>query len=201
METIIFEKINGLIPAESFLSDAVIFFGSSFPYLIILVVLTVFVFPNLFTTGIKERTLRIGIVTGLFAAFFARYGVKELITFFYSSPRPFEVLDGVNQLIPHDGLMNSFPSGHTIFFFALGTVLVFYSRSLGIFVFISGLFVGLARIASGIHWPSDVIGGASIGILVGVLFFAFLASFVYLNGSSDPSFKTLRGIIKARSIK
>jgi membrane-associated phospholipid phosphatase len=62
---------------------------------------------------------------------------------------------------------HSFPSGHTVTIFTLAGILIFYFRSL--FARISLIFlammVGISRIAVGVHWPADVLAGATLGII------------------------------------
>ena len=62
---------------------------------------------------------------------------------------------------------SSFPSDNATFFFALSTGLYFLSRPLGILAGLYSIVVaGLVRIYMGVHYPSDVIVGALIGIVV-----------------------------------
>ncbi len=100
----------------------------------------------------------------LASAILARFGVVELIRLFYDRPRPFEVLSGVNQLIFRDGGA-SFPSGHTAFYFALAAAFSFYYPKTGILFFLAAIFMSIGRVAVGVHWPSDILGGALVGIL------------------------------------
>lgn len=45
---------------------------------------------------------------------------------------------------------------------------------LGIIVFVCGLIIAIVRVISGVHFPKDVIVGALVGILCGVVgFFTF----------------------------
>ncbi len=61
---------------------------------------------------------------------------------------------------------NSFPSDHSMLFFSLSTGLWMIDRRFGAFGFIwSLLIIDLPRIYLGIHYPSDVIAGAALGIL------------------------------------
>ncbi len=180
MDIIFFQKINGLAGVSDFLDDVIIFLASPFAYLVIFVLIFAFLFPNYFSSNIKEKTLRVGIAVALVASLCARFVIKEGIVFFHNVPRPFEILDGVNQLIAHSEA-SSFPSGHAIFFFTLSTVLIFYSKKLGVFLFSSSALIVLARVIAGLHWPSDVLVGASMGVMIGSLTYFFLAGFVYFK--------------------
>jgi len=61
--------------------------------------------------------------------------------------------------------LSAFPSGHTAFFFALTVPLWWRSRWLGAAaaVWIS-LTICLPLLYRGDHWPSDIAGGAAIGV-------------------------------------
>jgi undecaprenyl-diphosphatase len=92
--------------------------------------------------------------------------IVQIIKRLIYSPRPFLVLEDAMVLIRHGGY-DSFPSGHTAFFFALGTALfLYFNRRLGIFFMIAAILVGLARVSAGIHWPIDILGGIVFGFLV-----------------------------------
>lgn len=101
------------------------------------------------------------------AAILARGIVTELIRFFWERPRPF-VEQNITPLIEHVASA-SFPSGHATLFFALGTVLFFYNKTAGIVFLLGATVVSLARVFAFLHWPSDIIGGAAIGIVSAVL--------------------------------
>lgn len=63
---------------------------------------------------------------------------------------------------------SSFPSNHAVNCFAIATLLAWYYPWLGaVFYLIAGL-VGYSRVYVGVHYPSDVIAGACIGILIAV---------------------------------
>jgi len=81
--------------------------------------------------------------------------------------RPYEAgLDGIN--FPYDmGLedQTSFPSDHAVLFFSLAMGIWFSSRSLGIFAFLYAAFViCLPRVYLGLHYPTDILAGAVLGI-------------------------------------
>ena len=80
--------------------------------------------------------------------------------------RPFE-----HQLGPASST-HSFPSGHAATSFACATVLSFYAPRLRGPLFALATLIGLSRIYNGMHYPTDVLAGAVLGVLVGLLVLA-----------------------------
>ena len=104
----------------------------------------------------------------MISAIVARFVFVEAIRFFYYNPRPFLVLENVNQLINHE-TTGSMPSGHASFYFALATGVCLYNKKAGyIYLILAGL-MGFARIFSGVHWPLDIIVEAVLGIGTAIL--------------------------------
>jgi membrane-associated phospholipid phosphatase len=65
---------------------------------------------------------------------------------------------------------SSFPSGHsTTIFTVVGILSLYLRRSALIWLVAAALLVGISRIAVGVHWPLDVLGGAFGGWLSAVL--------------------------------
>jgi undecaprenyl-diphosphatase len=102
------------------------------------------------------------IVTAL-STLIARFGVTELIRYFYHRPRPFLVEQPIHQLLTDPSW--SFPSGHATFFFALATIVYLHNRKWGAFFLIAAVIVSLGRVAAGVHDLSDIAGGAVVGIV------------------------------------
>jgi undecaprenyl-diphosphatase len=95
----------------------------------------------------------------------ARFVVAEIIRLFYQHARPDPaVLTKLQLLIPRD-FESSFPSGHTIFVFALATIVYFHNKRAGRWFFAMAALVGFARVYVGVHWPYDIVGGIVLGIL------------------------------------
>lgn len=108
------------------------------------------------------------VLIALAAGVVARFGVTELFRAFYDRPRPFEVLPDLHQLVSHNG-GGSFPSGHAAFFFALAAVVGRYYPKTSVLFYAAAFSLTVSRVVAGIHWPSDILGGAVVGIAVGLL--------------------------------
>ena len=80
--------------------------------------------------------------------------------------RPYEVIEGLSILVaPHKDF--SFPSGHSANSFACAWVL--FRRMQGkkrILPVILAAMISFSRLVVGVHYPSDVLAGAAIGIVL-----------------------------------
>ena len=157
----VFFWLNNFAGQSRFFDGLIVFFAHYLAYLLVLVFIIVLCLSG------RERTRRIyWFVTAAAAALVARLGVTELIRLVYQRPRPF-ITYSVHQLIPESGW--SFPSGHTSFFFAFSTIVYFYNKTLGYWFLAASALMGLARIVAGVHYLSDVLAGAVVGWLVGLV--------------------------------
>lgn len=66
---------------------------------------------------------------------------------------------------------SSFPSNHALNNFAAATFIALIYPNLKWVLFIAASLVALSRVYLGLHYPSDIIGGALIGIFFGYLFY------------------------------
>ncbi len=93
--------------------------------------------------------------------------IKEIV----SRPRPCHTVDGVQvihaiHLLVDCGPGKSFPSSHAVNNFAAATLFSLLYRKWSWAFFAWASCIALSRVAVGVHYPSDVLGGAIIGIVV-----------------------------------
>ncbi len=84
--------------------------------------------------------------------------------------RPFEA-DGANisPLIPKAKTGRSFPSRHAACAFTVATLFVPFAWAIAAALFLLGMVICYSRFALGWHYPSDLCGGAGLGVLCGLL--------------------------------
>lgn len=112
----------------------------------------------------KTRKIGGGVLLALFASFIINNGIlKNLV----NRTRPYEVIAGLEILIGKQ-VDSSFPSGHTGSSFAAATVLYLtLPKKFGIPALIFAALMGFSRLYVGVHYPTDVLAGMVIGILIG----------------------------------
>lgn len=86
--------------------------------------------------------------------------------------RPFYSLKNVNKLT-YTFSIYSFPSGHSAAIFSLATVIYNNSLIIGVFAYFIALIVGFSRTYLGVHYPSDIIVGALLGISLSIIIYFF----------------------------
>jgi undecaprenyl-diphosphatase len=83
-------------------------------------------------------------------------------------PRPFDAHLGIScGTAPLDQF--SFPSGHTLHAVAFSTVALAYYPALAWLLLPFTALVAISRLVLGLHYPSDVLAGVLIGVVVSML--------------------------------
>lgn len=114
---------------------------------------------------IPKKTRKVGIMSGvalLGSLIINNHIIKNIV----QRPRPFVTFTDLQILIPTPSEF-SFPSGHTASSFAAAGV--FYSnlpKKFGVPAVILAGLIGLSRLYVGVHYPTDVIAGIVMGILL-----------------------------------
>lgn len=113
----------------------------------------------------RELFLRCLIVPG--STFIFVSGLRRVI----DRPRPYELLQ-IRPLLIKDKQGESMPSRHVFSVFIIGTAFAYvFGIAAAIPFFAAGILMALIRVIGGVHFPSDVIVGAAIGIISGIIGF------------------------------
>lgn len=84
--------------------------------------------------------------------------------------RPYELIEGLAILVSPPGDA-SFPSGHSGASFAAATAMFPYlkRRWVAVCLIILAALIALSRLYVGVHFPTDVVAGALIGVVLGLI--------------------------------
>lgn len=115
------------------------------------------------------KSTRRGGVTALGAMLLGLLCANILLKNLVARPRPWLDVPGLLPLVDTPD-PNSFPSGHTCAAFACATAWwrALPRRWMRLTGLILAVCMGLSRLYVGVHYPSDVLGGAVVGTLCGL---------------------------------
>jgi membrane-associated phospholipid phosphatase len=121
------------------------------PYVVMPAVATVFLLGHK-SEDQKFRSFSYALAQGYILDFALTMAMKEAI----SRERP----DKSDQ--------TAFPSGHSSTAFTVGAILQeYYGHKAGLICYSVAGFVALSRVKKDVHWLSDILGGATLGYIVG----------------------------------
>jgi undecaprenyl-diphosphatase len=135
-----------------------------------------------FRNGENNTKTREHIISMIIASFSAILIARFLALTLPFRPRPLKDLE-IFYVIPYSMTRDSlevwsaFPSDHAALFFAFAAGLMFVSRFMGVFALLYAFFIiCFPRMYLGLHYPTDIIAGAMIGVGM-----AFLANTAHVN--------------------
>ena len=117
------------------------------------------------TREIRERN-QLAVPSAVVAMFAGNLFIKALNLLFYRS-RPFAT--HVVHLLFYRPSDSSFPSNATSVGFSMATAVYLYNRKAGMAMYVLSFLLGFSRLCGGVHYPSDIVGGALTGIAAGYL--------------------------------
>jgi undecaprenyl-diphosphatase len=162
MDYSIYKAIDGTGP--DFLHGPMKFAANELAFVIVAIVALTFLFP--WRTHRLER--RIGAVLATAAGGVALLLVQP-ISDAVERTRPF-VAHPHSKLLIHHSTDPGFPSDHATGAFAMALGLWLYDRVIGSVALVLAAIVAFARVYVGVHYPSDVVAGALIGMAVALIF-------------------------------
>ena len=127
------------------------------------------------------QMITLAINEGIGSEVFLRFTLIPLCTLIFvtviraliNAKRPYEVYD-YTPAVHKDTKGRSFPSRHTVCAFIIAMAFLYVNFRVGVVMLVIASVIGVTRVLAGVHFIRDVISGAAIGILIGVLgFFVF----------------------------
>jgi undecaprenyl-diphosphatase len=164
----IFYFLNNLAGVSPLTDAIILFFAEYLAYILIVI------FFSLLIYLFYKKFNYISLMVNSFLSTAISMGLLSIIHLLYHRARPFLTYQ-VHHLNwwPLTETGYSFPSKHVTFFFALATAVYLYNKKWGIWFFIASILMGVARVAAGVHYPSDILGGMIIGIFVAYVIYYF----------------------------
>lgn len=155
--------ISAVVHWNPLLEDLAVFFAEWFPFLVIGSVIVYELFAQ-----DKDHEIVPSIVRTLLPSLIAWFAAS-LIKFTHPAGRPFAGNLDITPLVTVPDPFGSFPSAHAMVFGALAGAMLGNRFHAWRWYLLSAVIIAVARVAVGVHFPTDVIVGLAVGFLLGFL--------------------------------
>lgn len=160
----VLDLVNGWAGRSGLLDSLMKFSAVDLVYLVVPLGLLLWLAPGPSSRRALRQRVWITVMLSIAVALL----VQALAGAIHTETRPFVARSDVTLLIAHSP-DNSFPSSHATVAFAVAGALVWWRWPVGLIALAVACLVAFARVFVGVHWPSDVLAGAAIGICTGTL--------------------------------
>jgi undecaprenyl-diphosphatase len=164
MEWSILHTLNDFLLHHDVVEDPLVFYLKISELLFAATLAVIFVAAR----GLRGREWRRAAVAAFFSAGIA-LAIGGVIARLVDRQRPFVDHPGDLHLFVSHGVDPGFPSDHATAAFAIAMAIVLRKRGWGIFALLAAAVLSVGRVAVGVHYPTDVVGGAVLGCAVALL--------------------------------
>jgi undecaprenyl-diphosphatase len=161
----LYQLVNDFAARHDWLEDPIRFFALSAQWFFIAILVALF-----FARGKwKSVNGRRGVAGAGLSAILA-LEIAHVVSSLWDRARPFEAHASAHLFISH-APDASFPSDHATAAFALAVAVFLWHRRAGSLMLAMATVLALARVAVGVHYPGDVLGGAAVGAASALLIY------------------------------
>ena len=183
MDNVLFQAINGLAGHHPLLDISLILISKYGPFLLLGVLAILWFWPHeRALRDSRQRVVLIAVLSVVMALL-----LNQIVIHLWARPRPFATHAATLLLPPSNE--PSFPSDHATFSFAIAVAVLFASSPLGLFSLLLATLIAFARVYTGEHYVSDVVGGAMMGTFCTLLLWSFRR---YLMPIMEPLLRLVR---------
>jgi undecaprenyl-diphosphatase len=164
MDTALLHALNGFtFHHDSFEDPLALYVGAS--QILFMALLALFVLLDRAGGRLRRAAVAGGLGAGLALL------CAQVISRVVDRPRPFVADPAGVHLFAKHAADAGFPSDHATAAFAIATALLLRDRRWGGLVLALAAVLAAGRVALGVHYPTDVLGGAALGAAVSLLLY------------------------------
>jgi undecaprenyl-diphosphatase len=161
----IYKTLNGFAFHHDRWEDVARFLESVAPLLFVALLAALFLARGKW----RSRNARHGVVAAALSAGLA-LTLAKVISELVARPRPFVEHPHAAHLFAKHAADYGFPSDHASGAFAIAVALLLRHRRAGLLALALATLIGVGRVMIGVHYPSDILGGAVLGALSALVF-------------------------------
>jgi undecaprenyl-diphosphatase len=164
MDLTLVKDLNSLLARHDGLEDPIVAYAQASEALFLGLLIAAFVVVGgRRGIGTRRAVVAAGLSAGLALA------VAQVVARLVDRPRPFVAHPDDLRLFAGHAADPGFPSDHATAAFAIAVALLLRSRAWGAAALGAAVLLSVARVAMGIHYPSDVLAGAALGALAALV--------------------------------
>jgi undecaprenyl-diphosphatase len=164
MDFTIYKALNGFAFHHDGWEDLARFLESVAPLFFVVLLAAMFLARGKW----RSRNARHGVVAAALSAGLA-LTLAKLISELVARQRPFVDHPHAAHLFIAHARDFGFPSDHASGAFAIAVALLLRHRRAGLLALVMAALIGVGRVMVGVHYPSDILGGALLGTLCALL--------------------------------